>query len=768
MNLDHIPLIALQGQILFPQTKISFEVSDPEEVAAVQHMNRTSQYIFIAVKKDNPTNDPIHDDIFRTGTLGVIEHLLPSSKGGIKVLVRGERKARVREFIASAPFTEVSLDLVPDEAISSSAQDIDALLKLCHLCFENYARHLNLKTPDLAIIKDTSDFEHVAYLIMANIHTQITNKQHLLEDSHPLSRMRRCVSTIQLELERLVVQKELQLNVKKSVDKTQRDYYLREHMKVIKEQLGEGDNTEPDEYAEKIDSLNASDEVKERLYKELSKLKRATPASQEANVVREYLEVALGLPWGEKTEENTDITNAQLILDEDHYGLDKVKERILEFLAVRHKTQGLSAPILCLVGPPGVGKTSIAKSIAKSLNRQYIRLSLGGLHDESELRGHRKTYLGAMPGRIIGALRTTKKDNPLILLDEIDKLDRGHRGDPASALLEILDKEQSTTFRDNYVELPYDISDVMFVCTANSLDRIPYALRDRLDIIQLFSYTFEEKKQISLKYLIAKQKKAHGLNSKDMWVTEDALTELIHYYTKEAGVRQLERNIAALCRKAVKEIIDSGNPDLVITIDAPKVGEYLGRRKFRLKCPNEAPEVGIVTGLAWTAVGGDTLSIEVNKAVGKGRFKLTGNVGKVMDESATAAYSFIRSNYDKLGIDQDFYKNTDLHIHIPEGATPKDGPSAGITMATAMISSLSDKPASAHVAMTGEITIRGKVLPIGGVKEKVLAAKAAGITKVLLPSDNEGELSEIDDYIKEGLDFVLVTDIHEVLAHTLV
>ena len=766
MKLEKIPLITLKGHVIFPYTKLNFEVTDIKEIQAIEEMYQSDDRIFIAAQKISDSKDPMDDEVYVVGTICKINSIVKNAPASLRVIVTGEQKATALDFHDQLPFSVVTVEILEDKQPNAQSEEVTTLMSLASISFESYVRHLNIKIDSLSNIKSCTDINELSYKMISVVKTNIPNKQKLLEDTDPINRLRTCIMVIQSELEKLLVQRELQLNVKKNVDKTQRDYYLREHLKVIKEQLGETDQSDADDYESRILTLNTSDEIKEKLNKEVSKLKRMPASSQESNIVREYLEVVLSLPWSDKTEENTDLKNAQTILNEDHYALDKVKDRILEFLAVKHKTSGLSAPILCLVGPPGVGKTSIAKSIAKALNRQYVRLSLGGLHDESEIRGHRKTYLGAMPGRIISALRTSKKDNPLILLDEIDKIGQGHRGDPASALLEILDKEQSTTFRDNYVEIPYDISDVMFMCTANSLEQIPYALRDRLDIIQLYSYTYEEKKQIASKYLISKQKTLHGLSDEEMTLTDDALSEVIHYYTREAGVRQLERTIASLCRKVVKEILEQ--EITAVTVDSKKVTDYLGRRKFRLKSNNETPEVGVVTGLAWTSVGGDTLSIEVNKATGKGNLKLTGNIGKVMDESATAAYSFIRSNSKALGIDEHFYKKIDLHIHIPEGATPKDGPSAGITMATAMISTLSDKPVRPDVAMTGEITIRGKVLPIGGLKEKVIAAKSIGIKKVLLPIDNEGELSEVDEYIKEGLEFVLVDSIHEVLEHTLV
>lgn len=765
MKTEKLPLIKIKGFVLFPGSRAILEVSYTHSIIAMEASNEVNIFAFVSTEDDSKLND--EKNIYLVGTIAIIENITKVSNEVYKIAIKGLRRAKVKEFEYNSLFAEITVNELEDEEIKLDQEEYENILSLARTSFNSYSRNHTIKPEDINYIRNSDNISGVGYKIISNINTNVKNKQKILEESNPISRLKECIITIQQELERLLIQKEILINVRQNVDKHQKEYYLREHLKAIKEQLGEKDQNDIDLYEDRINKLNAGENVKEKLINEVAKLRRIPNTSQEASVVREYLDLVLDLPWGSKTDENEDIKNAQTVLEQDHYGLEKIKERIIEFLAVRFKTKGLNAPILCLVGPPGVGKTSIAKSIARALNRKYVRISLGGLHDEAEIRGHRKTYLGAMPGRIISALRQAKYDNALILLDELDKVGISHRGDPTSALLEVLDKEQNVSFRDNYVEVPYDVSNVLFVCTANTLDTISPALKDRLDIIHLSSYTFLEKKQIAIKYLVEKQMEAHSLNINDFKITEKAIEDLINYYTKEAGVRQLERKIEALCRKFVKKILDEECKQNTV-IEPENLKDYLGEKKHRLRTIEGEPEVGVVNGLAYTALGGDTLSIEVNKAVGRGRLKLTGNIGKVMDESATAAFSFIRSNCEILGIDENFYRKTDMHIHIPEGATPKDGPSAGVTMATAMVSTLCGAPVKNDIAMTGEITIRGKVLPIGGVKEKVLAAKAAGIKTVLLPADNEGDLSEIEEYAKEGLDFILVQDIHQVLEYALV
>ena len=568
------------------------------------------------------------------------------------------------------------------------------------------------------------------------------------------------------EIERANVKNEIMNRARANMEEAQKEYFLREELKAINEELGDksGVGEEINGYREKMKKLNMPQYAVDKLEKEFERLKRSQQGAQEGSIIRDYIDNVLSLPWGIYSKESKDLKKAERILNKDHYGLEKVKERIVEFLAVKSATDNINAPILCLVGPPGVGKTSIAKSMARALGREYVRMSLGGISDEAEIRGHRRTYLGAMPGRIIAAMRQAGASNPLILLDEIDKIGKDYKGDPAAAFLEVLDAEQNVNFRDNYLEMPYDLSKVLFICTANSLDTIPGPLRDRLEIVELSSYTAEEKQHIAEEFLIPKQLKANGLTKSQLRFKKDAVADMIESYTREAGVRSLERLVGAVCRKVVKERIHSTK---LVTITKKNITDYLGRRRFKPETINAKDEVGICRGLAWTSVGGCTLSVEVNILKGKGNFKITGNVGKVMEESYNAALSYIRANAEELGVDIDF-EHTDVHIHIPEGATPKDGPSAGITMATAMVSAMKKVPVRSDIAMTGEISIRGKVMPIGGLKEKVLAAKRAGVKKIIIPVENAPDLEEIPEYGKENIEFVLAEQMNDVLSNSLV
>ena len=568
------------------------------------------------------------------------------------------------------------------------------------------------------------------------------------------------------EIERANVKNEIMNRARANMEEAQKEYFLREELKAINEELGDksGVGEEINGYREKMKKLNMPQYAVDKLEKEFERLKRSQQGAQEGSIIRDYIDNVLSLPWGIYSKESKDLKKAERILNKDHYGLEKVKERIVEFLAVKAATDNINAPILCLVGPPGVGKTSIAKSMARALGREYVRMSLGGISDEAEIRGHRRTYLGAMPGRIIAAMRQAGASNPLILLDEIDKIGKDYKGDPAAAFLEVLDAEQNVNFRDNYLEMPYDLSKVLFICTANSLDTIPGPLRDRLEIVELSSYTAEEKQHIAEEFLIPKQLKANGLTKSQLRFKKDAVADMIESYTREAGVRSLERLVGAVCRKVVKERIHSTK---LVTVTKKNITDYLGRRRFKPETINAKDEVGICRGLAWTSVGGCTLSVEVNILKGKGNFKITGNVGKVMEESYNAALSYIRANAEELGVDIDF-EHTDVHIHIPEGATPKDGPSAGITMATAMVSAMKKVPVRSDIAMTGEISIRGKVMPIGGLKEKVLAAKRAGVKKIIIPVENAPDLEEIPEYGKENIEFVLAEQMNDVLSNSLV
>ena len=616
------------------------------------------------------------------------------------------------------------------------------------------------------MVKEAEDVGQLCDVLGDKVVRAFDDKRKILEETDIYERTVVTIAFMEKEIERANVKNEIMNRARANMEEAQKEYFLREELKAINEELGDksGVGEEINGYREKMKKLNMPQYAVDKLEKEFERLKRSQQGAQEGSIIRDYIDNVLSLPWGIYSKESKDLKKAERILNKDHYGLEKVKERIVEFLAVKAATDNINAPILCLVGPPGVGKTSIAKSMARALGREYVRMSLGGISDEAEIRGHRRTYLGAMPGRIIAAMRQAGASNPLILLDEIDKIGKDYKGDPAAAFLEVLDAEQNVNFRDNYLEMPYDLSKVLFICTANSLDTIPGPLRDRLEIVELSSYTAEEKQHIAEEFLIPKQLKANGLTKSQLRFKKDAVADMIESYTREAGVRSLERLVGAVCRKVVKERIHSTK---LVTITKKNITDYLGRRRFKSETINAKDEVGICRGLAWTSVGGCTLSVEVNILKGKGNFKITGNVGKVMEESYNAALSYIRANAEELGVDIDF-EHTDVHIHIPEGATPKDGPSAGITMATAMVSAMKKVPVRSDIAMTGEISIRGKVMPIGGLKEKVLAAKRAGVKKIIIPVENAPDLEEIPEYGKENIEFVLAEQMNDVLSNSLV
>jgi len=771
------PVIPMRGIVLFPGAMISFDINRDASIEALDHALENDSHVLLAAQRDKDTDDPKGADLFGFGTITHILQVLRLPVGGLaRVIAHGGERAKVINYTQTEPFIEAEAEIISEDeeqapltdAENPAADPLLALVRLARENFQLYAELYGKIMPEIVI--EASDCEspgRMADIIGSNIPMKLEQQQRLLEELNTLERLKKAFGVLTYELDVLRMQRGLYEKVKVSLDKTQRDYILREQLKAIHNELGDPENMDSDleTYRKKLSSGDYPEPVVEKLNQELRRLSHTGGFSAEAAVLRDYIERVLELPWKNKSEENPSLTHAEEILEQDHYGLAKVKERVVEFLAVRQNSADLNAPIICLMGPPGVGKTSIAKSVARALNRKYVRMSLGGVRDESEIRGHRKTYVGAMPGRLIEAMRQAGALNPLILLDEIDKLSSDFRGDPASALLEALDGEQNVNFRDHYLELPFDMSDVLFICTANQPDTIPPALLDRLEIIQLSSYTEDEKLHIAKDFLIPKQLAKHGLKKSQIHFNEGAVNSIIRFYTREAGVRQLERQIAAICRKAVKTLLTGGRK--TININADNLEPLLGKKKFRSQPMNEQPEIGICRGLAWTSAGGDTLSVEVNTMKGTGKFKLTGNIGKVMEESALAAISYIRASHEQLAIRKGFYKDTDIHIHIPEGATPKDGPSAGITMATAMVSALTDTPVSNNVAMTGEITIRGHVLPIGGLKEKILAAKNAGIHKVLLPWENESDLSEINQEIKDGLDLVLVKTMDDVLNQAL-
>ncbi len=763
-----VPMIALRGLTIFPGMAISFPAGRQKSLDALQAAEENGKEIFLVTQKDPATPDPGRNDLYDIGVLAEVKQVLKLPGNLTHVIVEGKCRGRLSNIhVRNCDYGEIMT--IPQDFDEEPSEYVQAVMRIAVEQYDEYIKLApNTAAMDLMgnVVSATKPGQ-LADIMAAGMELAFNKKQELLDILNPFERLEAIIALMQKERQVLDIKKEIESKTKERIDKNQREYYLREEMKVIQEELGDKDGVGADaaKYRQQLEEKNPPDYVRETIEKEVDRMLKIPVTSPESNVSRTYIETLLSLPWTETTEESFDLPEAERILDEDHYGLKKVKERILEYLAVRKNAPEESATILCLVGPPGVGKTSIARSVAKALNRKYVRMSLGGVKDEAEIRGHRKTYIGAMPGRIINAMKQVGTINPLMLLDEVDKLGVSHNGDPAAALLEVLDGEQNHTFRDHFVELPYDLSKVLFMCTANSLDTIPGPLRDRMEIIELSSYTAQEKLHIAEEHLVGKQRKRHGLTAKQIKIKTDAMEDIIDGYTREAGVRQLERTIGEICRKAVKSILAGERKSLTVT--KKNLEEILGTRKFMPETIYQEPQVGIVRGLAWTRVGGTTLSVEVNCMPGDGKFKLTGNLGKVMQESAEAAISYIRSQSANFKLEPDFYKKNDIHIHIPEGATPKDGPSAGVTMATAMLSALTGAKVRNDVAMTGEITIRGRVLPIGGLQEKVLAAKKVGIQTVVLPKENEKDLNEIPDEVKEGLEFVLAETMEDVLQAAL-
>lgn len=762
-----MPLLALRGLTIFPNMILHFDVGRPKSTQALEQAMVNDQYIFLVAQKDAVLDEPTPEDLFTVGTISKVKQLLKLPGDTIRVLVEGVNRGKIHSFIQEEPYFMVEVEEAPKEEEVENIQRT-ALLRAAVETFEEYAKvNGKISHETLLSILSFKKPGQMADTIAANIHLELEQKQMILGSFDPEERLRSMITILKKEVDILTIQRSIQSQVKQNIDKTQREYYLREQLKVIQEELGdkEGIKGEIQGYKNKLKDINPPKEVENKVLQELDRMLKIPYGSSEGAVVRNYIEWVLDLPWSTETEESYDLKKAEDILNGDHYGLEKVKERILEYLAVRQMDSSLNSPILCLVGPPGVGKTSIAASIAKALNRKYVRISLGGVRDEAEIRGHRKTYVGAMPGRIIQGLKQAQTKNPLILLDEIDKMSNDFRGDPSAALLEVLDAEQNHKFRDHFIELPYDLSKVLFLATANTLQTIPRPLLDRLEIIPVSSYTDDEKLRIAMDFLLPKQVEKHGMQKSQLRLSESVMQKIIQLYTKEAGVRNLERTIGELCRKAVKEFITYEKTYVRIT--EKNLEKYLGIPKYHYdKVANQA-DIGVARGLAWTSVGGDTLSIEVNTMKGTGKFELTGNMGDVMKESAKTAISYIRSKADQLGIQENFYKELDIHIHIPEGAVPKDGPSAGITMATAMISALTHIPVRNDVGMTGEITLRGRVLPIGGLKEKLLAARRAGIRTVIIPIDNQKDIEEVPERIRNSMKLVFVKSMDEVIQHSL-
>lgn len=764
-----LPMLPLRGLTIFPYLVLHFDVGRARSIAALEEAMVNNQEIFLVTQKDIKMEEPEIDDIYEVGTISKIKQLLKLPGETIRVLVEGLERAKILEYTKEEPFFEVVLATPVKYDKAELELQMEAVSRKVLSSFEDYVKLSNKISPEtLLTVNNLEDPERLADVIAANVLVRTEDKQKVLEAFHPVERLETLYEIMIREIEILKIENKINLRVKKQVDKLQREYYLREQLKAIQKELGESDGIagEIEEYQEKIEKADLPDEAHEKVIRELNRLSKMGPGSAEGTVIRTYLDWILDLPWNVETEDNLDLKRAARILDEDHYGLEKVKERVIEYLAVRQMTKNMKGPILCFVGPPGVGKTSIAKSIARALNRRFVRMSVGGVRDEAEIRGHRRTYVGAIPGRIISSIRQAGSKNPVFLLDEIDKMSHDFRGDPASALLEVLDAEQNFAFRDHYLDLPFDLSKVMFLTTANTLDTIPRPLLDRMEVIQISGYTEEEKLNIASKYLIPKQMKEHGMPEKSLIMSETTVRDIINYYTREAGVRNLERQISAICRKAARRILETGNASVRVT--SSNLRKYLGPPRFHYDKAEENNSVGLVTGLAWTSVGGDTLSIEVTTMAGTGKLVLTGQLGDVMKESARAGFSFIRSRAKQFGLEEDFHEKMDIHIHIPEGAIPKDGPSAGITMTTAVISALTEIPARGEVAMTGEITLRGRILPVGGLKEKILAAHRAGIKKVLIPYENRRDLDEIPDNVKKKVEIVPVETMDEVLSHALV
>ncbi len=762
-----LPLLPLRGLLVYPSMVLHLDVGREKSVKALDRAMLDDHMILLCSQSEVNIEEPTEEDIYRIGTIARVRQMLKLPNGTIRVLVEGVTRAEIQDYVAREEFYEVSIRELPEE--ESTDPEIDALMRTVLNQFEHYITLSKKVTPEThAAVSDIDEPGRLADVITSHLSLKIKDKQEILETVDVRARLEKLLDFLNNEREVLELERKISQRVKKQMEKTQKEYYLREQMKAIQKELGdrEGRAGEVEELRSQLETAEIPEKVREKVEKEIDRLEKMPASSAEGGVIRNYIDWLLSLPWGKATEDDLDLAKAEEVLDEDHYGLEKPKERVLEYLAVQKLVQKLKGPILCLVGPPGVGKTSLARSIAKSLGREFVRISLGGVRDEAEIRGHRRTYVGAMPGRIIQGMKNAGSMNPVFLLDEIDKMASDFRGDPASALLEVLDPEQNGTFSDHFIEVPFDLSSVMFVTTANALHNIPRPLLDRMEVLSIPGYTELEKSQIARRYLIPKQKREHGLKEEQLEIEPEALLQLIREYTRESGVRNLEQQIAAISRKAAKRLVSQTEGE-AIRVDEDVIKDWLGPAKFRYGMAEAEDQVGAVTGLAWTEVGGDTLVIEVTVLPGTGKLTLTGKLGDVMKESAQAAFSYTRSRADELGIDPQFHEKNDIHIHIPEGAIPKDGPSAGITMATALISALTGRKVDKKVAMTGEITLRGRVLPIGGLKEKSLAAHRAGIRKVLLPFDNERDLRDIPDSVREDMEFVPVAHMDEVVRHAL-
>ena len=766
---ENMPMLALRGVSVFPNMLLNFDVERDFSVAAVNEaLENNGQKIFMLTQKDIMKIHPEESDLYRVGTVCTVKQILRLPNSGVKIMVEGLYRAELVRIIRENGFFYTEVKAIEQEQVRPNTNRTTAIIRMSYDLFDEYRELSGGSFPENMLeILASDDPGYIADYIAQNMVLSHVEKQKLLEELRPVHRLEMAVKLLRREIEILNIEHRLAEQTQEQLIRAQKETVLREQLRVIQNELGEGDDFAGDikEYKEKIEKLAADDKIKEKLQKEVGRLAKQPFGSSEAAVLKNYLDVCLELPWGKESKDRLNIDAVRKILDEDHFGLDKVKERIIEYLSVKKLAPNITGTILCLVGPPGTGKTSIAMSIARAMNRKLARVSLGGVHDEAEIRGHRKTYVGAMPGRIINAMTSAGTSNPLMLLDEIDKMGSDYRGDPASALLEALDGEQNSTFRDHFLEVPYDLSKVFFITTANTTDTIPRPLLDRMEIIELSSYTDEEKVMIAKEHLTPKQRKKHGLNGARLKINDDALRAVIAGYTRESGVRQLERQVAKLCRKTAAAIVSGEAKSVSVTPD--NIEKYLGVRKFKPEAIEKNGEVGIVKGLAWTQVGGEILEVEVSVLDGSGKLELTGNLGDVMKESAKIAVSYIRSRAQSLGIDSDFYKNKDIHIHFPEGAVPKDGPSAGITMTVAVISALTGAPARSGIAMTGEVTLRGRILPIGGLKEKTMAAFRNGIKTVIIPAENESDLEDIDQTVRKALNFVTADNVDSILSTAL-
>jgi len=757
-----LPLLPLRGILVFPYTVIHLDVGREKSIQAVEDAMLKDHLILLCSQKEAQTDDPGMEDIYEIGTVAEVKQLLKLPGGTIRVLVEGVARARVRGYRGFDPFIRVEAEQYAEDFAKTT--EVEALMRHLVYQFEQYVK-LSKRIPPETVVSviNLEEPGRLADIVASQLPLRIEDKQGLLEAVDIVERLEKLCAIVTRELEIVELERKINIRVRKQMEKTQKEYYLREQIKAIQKELGEKDDrvAEGEELRDKIAQAKLPKEVEEKAIKEVERLEKMPPMAAEATVVRNYLDLIVALPWSKSTKDRLDIDLAEKILEEDHYGLKKVKERILEYLAIRKLNRKMKGPILCFVGPPGVGKTSLGKSIARALDRKFVRISLGGVRDEAEIRGHRRTYVGALPGRILQGMRNAGSRNPVFLLDEVDKMSADFRGDPSSALLEVLDPEQNNSFSDHYLEMPFDLSNVMFITTANVQHSIPRPLLDRMEVINISGYTEEEKLQIAIRHLLPKQLKEHGLSPENVHISEKTVLRLIREYTRESGVRNLERELASVCRKAAKQIV-SGQRDRV-RVTASHLEQYLGPPRFRYGLAEEEDQIGVATGLAWTETGGDTLSIEVTVYPGKGKLNLTGKLGDVMKESAQAGYSYLRSRTAQLGVAADIYDKRDIHVHIPEGAIPKDGPSAGITMAAALVSALTNRKVRRDVAMTGEITLRGRVLPVGGIKEKILAARRAGIRTVVLPRDNKKDLEEIPVNVKGKMQFILVDQMDEVL-----